>query len=181
MPERVDSKFELAPPVPAAAPPFVRDVLGEIIAGRGNELPVSALPCDGTYPTGTARWEKRNLALEIPVWDPQVCIQCGKCAMVCPHASSASRFTTRSISQARRPTFKSCDAKDREWQGMKYTIQVAPEDCTGCGICVDVCPAKNKSQTRLKAINMTPQPPLREQERKNWDFFLTIPEMDRRG
>jgi pyruvate-ferredoxin/flavodoxin oxidoreductase len=179
-PERVDSEFELAPPVPAAAPSFVRDVLGEIIAGRGNDLPVSALPCDGTYPTGTARWEKRNLALEIPVWDPQVCIQCGKCAMVCPHSVIRIKVYDSKHLAGAPPAFKSCDAKDREWQGMKYTIQVAPEDCTGCGICVDICPAKNKSQTRLKAINMTPQPPLRDQERKNWDFYLTIPEMDRR-
>jgi pyruvate-ferredoxin/flavodoxin oxidoreductase len=179
-PERVDSEFELAPPVPAAAPSFVRDVLGEIIAGRGNDLPVSALPCDGTYPTGTARWEKRNLALEIPVWDPQICIQCGKCAMVCPHSVIRIKVYDSKHLAGAPPAFKSCDAKDREWQGMKYTIQVAPEDCTGCGVCVDICPAKNKSQTRLKAINMTPQPPLRDQERKNWDFYLTIPEMDRR-
>ncbi len=179
-PERIDSEFELAPPVPAAAPSFVRDVLGEIIAGRGNELPVSALPCDGTYPTGTARWEKRNLALEIPAWDPGICIQCGKCAMVCPHSVIRIKVYDSKHLAGAPPAFKSCDAKDREWQGMKYTIQVAPEDCTGCGICVDICPAKNKSQTRLKAINMAPQPPLREQERENWDFYLTIPEMDRR-
>ena len=179
-PERIDSEFELAPPVPTAAPSFVRDVLGEIIAGRGNELPVSALPCDGTYPTGTARWEKRNLALEIPAWDPGICIQCGKCAMVCPHSVIRIKVYDSKHLAGAPPAFKSCDAKDREWQGMKYTIQVAPEDCTGCGICVDICPAKNKSQTRLKAINMAPQPPLREQERENWDFYLTIPEMDRR-
>jgi pyruvate-ferredoxin/flavodoxin oxidoreductase len=178
--ERIDSEFDLGPPVPAAAPSFVRDVLGEIIAGRGNELPVSALPCDGTYPTGTAKWEKRNLALEIPVWDPGVCIQCGKCAMVCPHGVIRIKVYDPKQLAGAPPTFKSCDAKDREWQGMKYTIQVAPEDCTGCGVCVDVCPAKNKSQTRLKAINMAPQPPHRVQERKNWDFYLTIPETDRR-
>ena len=179
-PERIDSEFELSSLVPAAAPSFVRDVLGEIIAGRGNELPVSALPCDGVYPTGTARWEKRNLALEIPVWDPGVCIQCGKCAMVCPHGVIRIKVYDSKHLDAAPPAFKSCDAKDREWQGMKYTIQVAPEDCTGCGVCVDICPAKNKSQTRHKAINMEPQPPLREQERKNWDFYLTIPETDRR-
>jgi pyruvate-ferredoxin/flavodoxin oxidoreductase len=133
-PERVDSEFELESPVPAAAPSFVRDVLGEIIAGRGNDLPVSALPCDGTYPTGTARWEKRNLALEIPVWDPQVCIQCGNCAMVCPHSVIRIKVYDSQHLAGAPPAFKSCDAKDREWQGMKYTIQVAPEDCTGCGI-----------------------------------------------
>jgi pyruvate-ferredoxin/flavodoxin oxidoreductase len=180
VPERAEGRIELSPPVPTVAPPFVRDVLGEIIAGRGNELPVSALPCDGAYPTGTAKWEKRNLALEIPVWDPQVCIQCGKCAMVCPHSVIRIKVCDSKHLAGAPPAFKSCDAKDREWQGMKYTIQVAPEDCTGCGVCVDICPAKNKSQTRLKAINMTPQPPLRDQERKNWDFYQTIPEMDRR-
>jgi pyruvate-ferredoxin/flavodoxin oxidoreductase len=179
-PEGIDSEFELASLVPAAAPPFVRDVLGEIIAGRGDDLPVSALPCDGAYPTGTAKWEKRNLALEIPVWDPQVCIQCGKCAMVCPHSVIRIKVYDSKRLAGAPPAFKSCDAKDREWRGMKYTIQVAPEDCTGCGVCVDICPAKNKAQTRLKAINMTPQPPLRDQERKNWDFYLAIPEMDRR-
>jgi pyruvate-ferredoxin/flavodoxin oxidoreductase len=180
VPELAEGWIELSPPVPTVAPPFVRDVLGEIIAGRGNELPVSALPCDGTYPTGTARWEKRNLALEIPAWDPGVCIQCGKCAMVCPHGVIRIKVYDSKHLAGAPPAFKSCDAKDREWQGMKYTIQVAPEDCTGCGVCVDICPAKNKSQTRLKAINMAPQPPLRDQERKNWDFYLTIPEMDRR-
>jgi pyruvate-ferredoxin/flavodoxin oxidoreductase len=180
VPERAEGEIKLAAPAAALAPPFVRDVLGEIIAGRGNELPVSALPCDGTYPTGTARWEKRNLALEIPAWDPAVCIQCGKCAMVCPHSVIRIKVYDPKHLAGAPPSFKSCDAKDREWQGMKYTIQVAPEDCTGCGVCVDVCPAKNKSQTRFKAINMAPQPPLREQERKNWDFYLTIPEMDRR-
>ena len=180
VPERAEGGIELSPSVPEDAPPFVREVLGEIIAGRGNALPVSALPCDGAYPTGTARWEKRNLALEIPAWDPGVCIQCGKCAMVCPHSVIRIKVYDSKHLTGAPPAFKSCDAKDREWQGMKYTIQVAPEDCTGCGVCVDVCPAKNKSQTRLKAINMTPQPPLRDQERKNWDFYLTIPEMDRR-
>src|SRR5262245_4700106 len=179
VPERAEGEIKLAPPAAAVAPKFVRDVLGEIIAGHGNELPVSAFPCDGTYPTGTARWEKRNLALEIPVWDPCVCIQCGKCAMVCPHGVIRIKVYESKHLAGAPPAFKSCDEKDREWQGMKYTIQVAPEDCTGCGVCVDVCPAKNKSQTRLKAINMAPQPPLRGQERKNWDFYLTIPETDR--
>jgi pyruvate-ferredoxin/flavodoxin oxidoreductase len=180
IPERAEGKIELSPPVPPAAPPFVRDVLGEIIAGRGNELPVSALPCDGSYPTGTGKWEKRNLAPEIPVWDPVACIQCGKCAMVCPHGAIRIKVYNPECLADAPPAFKSCGAKDREWQGMKYSIQVAPEDCTGCGVCVDICPAKNKSQMSLKAINMAPQPPLREQERKNWDFYLTIPETDRR-
>ncbi|MBS1810926.1 MAG: pyruvate:ferredoxin (flavodoxin) oxidoreductase [Acidobacteria bacterium] len=180
VPSQLTSDLTLPPPVSPQAPPFVRDVLGKMIATRGTELPVSVLPCDGTYPTGTAKWEKRNLAFEIPVWDPQVCIQCGKCAMVCPHSVIRIKvYDDNHLSNAPN-TFKSCAAKDREWNGQKYTIQVAPEDCTGCGICVDVCPAKNKSETRLKAINMLPQPPLREQERENWNFFLTLPETDRR-
>ncbi len=180
VPERADSPLELAPPVPREAPAFVRDVLGEIIAGRGDELPVSALPCDGTYPVGTARWEKRNLALEIPVWDSDICIQCGKCALVCPHSAIRIKVYDPRHLAAAPPTFKSTDARDREWSGMKYSIQVAPEDCTGCRICVDVCPVKSKAEPQLKAINMQPQPPLRLSEAENWDFFLTIPEIDRR-
>lgn len=180
IPGEVTSGYELPPPVASAAPDFVRNVLGAMIAGRGEDLPVSAMPCDGTYPSGTAKWEKRNLALEIPVWDPDVCIQCGKCAMVCPHSVIRIKvYDEKHLSDA-PATFKSCAAKDREWAGLKYTIQVAPEDCTGCAVCVDVCPAKNKSQTRFKAINMEPQPPLRAQESENWDHFLTIPEIDRR-
>ena len=167
--------------VPAEAPAFVRQVLGEILAGRGDSLPVSVLPADGTFPTGTAQWEKRNLALEIPVWDPVTCIQCGKCAMVCPHGVIRIKGYEPGNLQDAPDTFKSCEARDRDWHGLKYTIQVAPEDCTGCAVCVDVCPAKNKSETRLKAINMCPQPPLVERERANWKFFLGIPEMDRRS
>jgi pyruvate-ferredoxin/flavodoxin oxidoreductase len=182
VPARIESRFELPPPVPKQAPEFVRDVLGEIIAGRGDSLPVSMLPCDGTFPTATARWEKRNIALEIPVWDSAVCIQCGKCAMVCPHGVIRAKAYEPTALGTAPSTFKSTDAKDRDWKalGLKYTIQIAPEDCTGCALCVDVCPARNKSQTRLKAINMAPQPPLREAEAKNWEFFLDIPEFDRR-
>jgi pyruvate-ferredoxin/flavodoxin oxidoreductase len=180
IPDQAESLFELAPAVSQTAPAFVHDVLGRVIAGCGNELPVSALPCDGTYPTGTAKWEKRNLALEIPVWDPDICIQCAKCAMVCPHSTIRIKIYDPKNLEGAPATFKSCDARDREWKGLSYSIQVAPEDCTGCGICVDICPAKNKSETRLKAINMEPQPPLRAAESENWDFFLTLPEMDRR-
>jgi pyruvate-ferredoxin/flavodoxin oxidoreductase len=163
-----------------AATEFERSVLGELIAGRGDRLPVSALPCDGTFPTSTARWEKRRLAMEIPVWDPDVCIQCGKCVFVCPHAVIRSKVYEPGLLAGAPAMFKSHDARHPEWKGSSYTLQVAPEDCTGCGICVDVCPARNKSEARLKAINMRPQAPLCEAERKNWEFFLSLPDLDRR-
>ncbi len=180
VPEKVTSHTEMPAAFAAGAPQFERDVLGVIYSGHGDEIPVSAFPVDGTFPTGTAKWEKRNIALEIPAWDTKTCIQCGKCAMVCPHAVIRIKVYDSKHLEGAPATFKSNDTRDKEWQGLKYTIQVAPEDCTGCGICVDICPAKNKSETRLKAINMVAQPPLREAERENWDFFLKIPELDRR-
>ncbi len=162
------------------APEFVRNILGELISGRGDSVPVSALPNDGTYPTGTTQFEKRNLASEVPVWDPAVCIQCGKCVLVCPHSVIRSKVYEEPVLAGAPATFKSRDARLPDWKGLKYTLQVAVEDCTGCGICIDVCPARNKSEARLKAINMQPQLPLRESERANWNFFLSVPEMDRR-
>jgi pyruvate-ferredoxin/flavodoxin oxidoreductase len=179
IPESVSSKTEIPTAFPGA-PKFEHDVLGTIYAGRGDELPVSTFSCDGTFPTGTAKWEKRNLALEIPAWDSKICIQCGKCAMVCPHAVIRIKVYDSKELEGAPATFKSCETRDKEWMGMKYTIQVAPEDCTGCGVCVDVCPVKNKSEVRLKAINMVPQPPLRAPESENWEFFLKLPEFDRR-
>jgi pyruvate-ferredoxin/flavodoxin oxidoreductase len=179
VPRIVDSDIEMQPPIPAEAPAFVRDVLGRMIAREGDLIPVSALPVDGTYPSGTTQWEKRNLANEIPVWDPDVCIQCGKCAMVCPHAVIRIKAYDEVHLEGAPATFKSTNARDREWSDMKYTIQVAPEDCTGCAMCVDICPAKNKQAVRFKAINMEAQPPLRETEAENWDFFLQIPETPR--
>lgn len=180
VPATADSSITLRPPVPDYAPPFVRDVLGAMIGKCGDNLPVSALPIDGTYPTGTSQWEKRNIGQEIPVWDPDVCVQCGKCVMVCPHAVIRSKVYEPNQLENAPGTFKSKDAKDHDWHGLKFTIQVSPEDCTGCALCVDVCPAKNKSQPKLKAINMAPQPPLREPERENWDFFLNLANPDRR-
>jgi len=180
VPTQVTSASEIPAPFPATAPDFDRNVLGVIYENRGDQLPVSAFPNDGTFPTGTAKWEKRNIALEIPVWDSKICIQCGKCAMVCPHSVIRIKVYDSKDLDGAPPTFKSTEARDKEWAGLKYTIQVAPEDCTGCGICVDICPVKNKQETRLRAINMAPQPPLREPERENWNFFLNLPELDRR-
>lgn len=180
VPAEVTSQIGMAAPVAAGAPAFVHDVLGAMIAGRGDMLPVSMLPVDGTYPTGTAQYEKRNLAEEIPVWDTSLCIQCGKCAMVCPHSVIRIKTYQTGALTGAPETFKHTDARDTEWRGMSYTIQVAPEDCTGCAICVDVCPARSKSAANYKAINMAPQPPLREAERENWNFFVSLPEIDRR-
>ncbi|MCG9889520.1 MAG: pyruvate:ferredoxin (flavodoxin) oxidoreductase [Thermosynechococcaceae cyanobacterium MS004] len=166
-------------PVSDQAPAFVRDVLGPMMARHGDDLPVSALPIDGTYPTGTTQWEKRNIATEIPVWDPDVCVQCGKCVMVCPHSVIRAKVYEPDQLASAPATFKSIAARDHDWHDLKFTIQVAAEDCTGCALCVDVCPAKNKLEPRLKAINMAPQLPLREPERENWDFFLNLPNPDR--
>jgi len=172
---------ELPSPVSESAPAFVHDVLGKMMMRQGDLLPVSALPCDGTYPSGTTRWEKRNIAAEIPVWEPDVCVQCGKCVMVCPHAVIRAKVYEPEQLTLAPGTFKHTGTRTQEWkaQGLEFTIQVAPEDCTGCKICVDVCPAKDKSSPNRKAINMAPQPPLREAERDNWEFFLNLPEPDR--
>jgi len=179
VPSAATSRIEMPPPVSPQAPEFVRKVIGEIIAGRGDGIPTSAMPVDGTFPTDTARWEKRNIALEIPVWDSEVCVQCGKCAIVCPHAAIRMKAYEPGWLEKAPPTFKSAKAIGKEFDGMVMTLQVAPEDCTGCAMCVEVCPAKNKKETRLKAINMTFQPPLRESERVCYDFFLSLPEFDR--
>ncbi len=167
------------PPVPTEAPAFVRNVLGPMIVGEGDSLPVSALPQDGTYPSGTARWEKRNLTDEIPAWDKDLCIQCGKCVMVCPHAVIREKIYTPEHLEGAPDTFLSTGARFKEFPGMLYTLQISPEDCTGCTLCVDVCPVKDKRQVGRKALNMVPQPPVREQEVANWNFFLTLPEVER--
>ncbi len=167
--------------VPAQAPEFVQKVTAEIMAGRGDDLPVSMLPIDGTYPSATTQWEKRNIAMEIPIWDPDVCIQCGKCALVCPHATIRIKAYPEEDLAGAPESFRSMPYKGKEYPGWMYTIQVAAEDCTGCAACVHVCPAKNKREPRFKAINMEPQPPIRDRERENYDFFLSIPEIDRRN
>ncbi len=182
VPAQVTSRLELRPPVPAAAPPFVQNVTAPIIAGAGDDLPVSALPVDGTYPSGTAKWEKRNIGLEIPAWDENICIQCGKCVLVCPHAVIRAKVYAAKELAGAPATFKSVPARWKEFEGMRYTLQVSPEDCTGCTLCVEACPVKEKKdkvETGRRAINMMPQPPLREPENANWEFFLKLPEMDR--
>jgi pyruvate-ferredoxin/flavodoxin oxidoreductase len=181
VPGKVTSNWERPPVVSPAAPEFVQKVTAPIMAGLGDSLPVSLFPVDGTFPTGTCQWEKRNIGLEIPAWDTEICIQCGKCAIVCPHATIRIKAYPEALVKNAPPTFKWMKAKGSEFEpGFAYTVQIAPEDCTGCGLCVDVCPVKNKKETRLKAINMVPQLPIRDQERKNYEFFLDLPEYDRR-
>jgi pyruvate-ferredoxin/flavodoxin oxidoreductase len=179
VPETSNAIFDIQPMLPKQAPEFVYKVLGAMADGKGDTLPVSALPAGGTFPTGTAKWEKRNISQIIPVWDKDLCIQCGKCVMVCPHAVIRSKVYDSALLANAPATFKSAKPK---WKGMEneaYTLQVAPEDCTGCKLCVEVCPAKSKSEAKHKAINMEMQAPLREPESKNWSFFESIPAVDR--
>jgi pyruvate-ferredoxin/flavodoxin oxidoreductase len=161
------------------APDFVRTVIGPMLERRGDALPVSALPCDGTWPVGTARWEKRNIADAVPVWETDLCVQCGKCVMVCPHAVIRAKVGAPEVFAAAPEGFRTAPARDPAFAGQTFTIQVAAEDCTGCALCVEVCPARDRSEPKRKAINMAPQRPLREQARGNWDFFLQLPEVPR--
>jgi len=167
------------PPTYPGASEFVRTVTAKLLANQGDLMPVSALPLDGCWPTGTARFEKRNIALEIPVWDPAICIQCNKCVMVCPHAAIRAKFVEPAALESAPEGFLSTNFRSSEFPGQRYTLQVAPEDCTGCSLCVQVCPAKDKTNPRHKAIDMAPQPPLLEAQRANWDFFTQLPDPDR--
>ncbi|HYT93689.1 MAG TPA: pyruvate:ferredoxin (flavodoxin) oxidoreductase, partial [Gemmataceae bacterium] len=204
LPAQATSTFHKQPEVPENAPEFVRRVTAVMMAGKGDLLPVSAFPVDGTWPLATTRWEKRRIADEVPIWDPKVCIQCNKCAFVCPHATIRAKVYEPQHLQGAPEHFQSNDYRAAEFKGWKYTIQVAPEDCTGCNLCVMVCPAKDKSNPRHKAINMTPLsvaasfqlagserqvenlPPqgaaarsVLEVERDNYEFFLRIPDPPR--
>jgi len=182
LPSAVTSGFDLTGAFSSKAPTFVHDVLGMIAEGKGDLIPVSAIPAGGAYPSGTAQWEKRNIAQFIPVWDKELCIQCGKCVMVCPHAVIRAKVYSSDLGDPPRRTPATLKWAKPKWRGMeqeRYTLQVAPEDCTGCAVCVEVCPVKNKSDASKKAINMAPQAPLREPERENWEYFLSLPEVDR--
>ncbi|MFL5424006.1 MAG: pyruvate:ferredoxin (flavodoxin) oxidoreductase [Myxococcales bacterium] len=179
VPEAVTSTIAMPPIVSDAAPEFVKRVTAVMMANKGDLLPVSAFPPDGTWPTGTTKWEKRNIASEIPVWDEALCIQCNKCAMVCPHAAIRAKIFDPAALAFAPDTFQAVDFKSKDLKGHKYRIQVAPEDCTGCTLCVMVCPAKDKANPRHKAIDMKPQIALREQEARNYEFFLGLPEGDR--
>ena len=179
VPGEVTSAFDLSAPVPADAPAFLHEFTAEIIRDRGNDMPVSKMPVDGTFPTATTQWEKRNIALEIPAWDPDTCIQCGKCSLVCPHGVIRGKIVDEAALAGAPEGFQSAKAKWKEFEGKRFVLQIAPEDCTGCTLCVQTCPAKNKSEVRLKAINMVQQEPIRARERACWDFFLSLPETDR--
>ena len=178
-PGQVTSAVMRPPAVSPAAPAFVQGLTAMLMAGKGDSVPVSMMPADGTYPTGTSQWEKRSIAQEIPVWDEDVCIQCGKCALVCPHAAIRMKFYPQAEAADAPETFKTYKAIGKEFPDMLCTVQVAPDDCTGCAACVYICPAKNKKEPRFKAINMAPQLPLREAERANYEFFLNLSEIDR--
>ncbi len=180
VPAEVSSLIAMSPPVTPDAPAFVQETIAKIVAGMGDEVKVSEMPVDGTWPLSSARYEKRNIALEIPEWDPSCCIQCGKCALACPHAAIRIKVYDPALLQGAPESFKHTPVKGKDWpEGTAYTIQVAPEDCTGCELCVVYCPAKNKSDTSRKALNMISQPPVRKQEAANWEFFFQLPEVDR--
>ena len=176
VPDHADSALRRREPVPPDAPDFVRRVTAMMLAGRGDLLPVSALPVDGTFPVGTTRYEKRSIAREIPIFDPEICIDCARCAISCPHAAIRMKVFEPAALEGAPPTFKWKPFRSKELPDRLMTIQVAPDDCTGCGVCVDVCPARSKEEVRHKAIDMEPKEPHLEAERANWEFFLTLPD-----
>lgn len=179
VPATVTTRRRRPPIIAAEAPDFVQKVEGVMLAGKGDLLPVSAFPVDGTWPLGTTRWEKRNIATEIPVWEEDLCIQCNKCALVCPHAAIRAKVYDPAHLADAPENWQAVDYKAADFRGQKYTLQVAPEDCTGCNLCVSICPASDKQNPDHKAINMAPQRPIRDQEKLKWDYFLELPEVDR--
>ncbi len=181
VPAAATSRRELPPVVSPKAPAFVQEVTAPIMAGLGDDLPVSKMPVDGTFPTGTTKWEKRNISLFVPVWDENECIQCGQCGLICPHSCIRSKIYEPSALEGAPATFKSVEWKDKANPGKRYTLQVSVEDCTGCGLCVEVCPKKSKTRVGHKAINMAEKEPIWEAEKANWEFFLGLPEVDRGG
>ncbi|MEI6971454.1 MAG: pyruvate:ferredoxin (flavodoxin) oxidoreductase [bacterium] len=183
VPSKPAGKVRMPPTVPADAPDFVKNITARMMRLEGDLMPVSAMPVDGTWPTGTTKYEKRNICVEVPQWTPELCIQCAQCSLVCPHAAIRVKAYTPDKLTSAPATFKSMDARGKGFEGMKYTVQVAPEDCTGCGVCVENCPGREKNketrqETGRRAILMQPQTPLREQEAKNFAFFLKIPDLD---
>jgi pyruvate-ferredoxin/flavodoxin oxidoreductase len=183
VPARATGTKQRRPAVPPEAPDFVKNVTARIISGQGDSLPVSSLPADGTWPTGTTQYEKRNIGVHIPIWEPDVCIQCGQCSFVCPHSTIRMNTWEPGLLKGAPQTFKSADATGPELKGLRFTVQVAPEDCTGCGSCVFVCPAFGKGPDGkkiedFKAINMRLQEPIRAQEAENYRFFLSLPLTD---
>ncbi len=179
LPDSVDASHDFQQAIPDSAPQFVREVTATLLAGKGDTLPVSALPDDGSWPLGTAAWEKRSIALELPKWDAELCIECGKCPFVCPHAAIRSKVFTEDVLKNAPDGFLARPMKGKDFKGLYITYQVAPDDCTGCGICADVCPARSKTQANHKSLDMVPKQQIIDQDRINWDFFQQIPEYDR--
>lgn len=179
VPATVSAIRDRLAPVPAEAPEFVQRVTAQIVAGCGDGLPVSALPVDGTWPSGTTQWERRSIAHEIPVWDESICIQCGKCVLVCPHAVIRAKICEPELLTNAPAGFRTSEARWPDRKSERFTLQIAPDDCTGCGVCVDICPVKNKTEVRFKAVNMRPIEPLLADAREHWDFFQTLPDPPR--
>lgn len=180
VPAEATSDFDIVPPVADDAPEFVKCVLGPMMVGAGDDLPVSAMPADGTFPSATTQYEKRNIAIDVPSWDPSLCIQCGKCVLVCPHAAIRSKVYDPELLEEAPKDFKSTDAKWKAFPDKKYTVQIAPEDCAGCGLCAHNCPGKDRENPEKKALKMVEQREVRETERENWNFFMEIPDVDRK-